>query len=177
MNLTDDVLQFLQDFVPRIRRQSASYLDLVGQSPNATATTTGQLGEYLSTTLASGSAIGLTNNTAADIATISLSPGDWDVWINAHFSGNVATTAGYLQASISATSATIDKTPGMYGEFSPGGTTVFAGGATPAFIAGPARISLASTKTYYFVALAGFAVSTAAAFGIIQARRCRHYPG
>lgn len=168
----------LQDFLQRRRVQCASYLDIIGQSPNGTTTTTGQIGEYVSATVALADAIALTNVTAANITSISLSAGDWDVWANAYFTGNAATLVQNLVASISSTSATADAANGRITRYpiSAGGVAIFAAGDITLNV-GQSRFSLDATTTVYLVVNQSFSVSTCSGYGIIHARRRRHYPG
>lgn len=132
----------------------------------------GVVGELLSSTLASGSAISLTNDVSADVTSVSLTAGDWDVWATAIFTGNAATTVTQLNASISTTSATVDGTIGRLSNRTSASYTAFAVGINT-LGCGPARISLASTTTVYLVATATFATNTASAYGGIFARRRR----
>ncbi len=168
--------QLLEDFITRVKRQSSSWLDLMGQPDNSTTTPTGQIGEYVSSTVAFANKIGLTNNTAANVTTRSLSAGDWDVWGNVWFDGNGATTINYVAASVNTTSAALGTDLGAQG------ATIYMGGllftvSDFSQYAGPTRIQIASTTTIYLVAKAGFAVNTCSAYGTIQARRRRHFPG
>lgn len=85
----------------------------VVQSSQITGTATndsapaGRIGELITGTLASGSAISMTNNTPANITQISLTPGDWDVngLVNCQYGATTNLTA--MAASPSTTSATL----------------------------------------------------------------------
>jgi hypothetical protein len=130
------------------------------------------LGEYFSSTITSGSAVSLTNATTTNITNISLTAGDWDVWVNARFTGGATTTVTRVSAGISTSSATFDTTPGRITSVYLNGSTPF--GATNLDAAvGPTRISIAGTTTVYLIAQCDFGVSTCSGFGIIQARRAR----
>jgi hypothetical protein len=128
----------------------------------------GFIGEYVSSNVAV-STVSLTAGTAANVTSISLTAGDWDVGGNVVFSPSGTTTVTDLQTSISTTSAT------------QGGLTVRSGWAgtatTPGDLWGIAtpgqRISIASTTTVYLVAFASFGVSTLTAGGTLWARRAR----
>ncbi len=154
-------------------------LDTVNNVFNRQGTTTndspntGMVGEYVSATLGSGAAVSLTSNTGANVASISLTAGDWDVWGIGYFKGANTTTVTTLQAEITTTSATISGTVGRYGNVAGGGGAIFNGGNILTVPAGPNRFSLPSTTTIYLVANALFGVSTCSGFGIIQARRVR----
>src|SRR5262249_33840938 len=62
----------------------------------------GNVGEYVESTITTGSPVSLMNNTPANVTNISLTAGDWDVWFSASFTpgGNVTV----LEASVSQTS-------------------------------------------------------------------------
>lgn len=128
----------------------------------------GDLGEFVQTLVAAGSAVSLTTATAADIASISLTAGDWDVegWVN--FAATGGTTTGRV-ASISATSAThpIDGSQIHQGYQ----TTTLT--ETTSVSLPRKRISLAATTTIYLVATGTFSAGSMAGFGGINARRCR----
>ena len=133
----------------------------------------GFVGEYISASLASGSAVALTTNTPSNIVSITLSPGDWDCWVDGYFTGGNTTTVESLLASISTVSATLNQNNSNFTEWcqaSP--TTIFAGGIFSIDV-GPIRLSLSSPTPIYFVAQANFGTSTCSAYGIIQARRRR----
>lgn len=142
-----------------------------GTTTNNSATA-GNIGEYIITEVGSGAAVSLSTGVAADIATLSLTAGDWEV------SGNVvyvpAATTSYTLAyhSISATSATQDG--GTANGFHLHRRAAF---VPVAFFSignvGPVRKSLSGTTTVYLVAQATFTVSTMAAYGCIRARRVR----
>lgn len=153
---------------------TAALAQLPGSTTNDSASG-GNIGELISSTVLLGSAVSLTNNTAANMTSISLSPGDWDVWCNLVFTGATTTTINYFQGGISTTSATL---PGSNGDtqitVGDTGRTLFQnvnGYSMPTV--GPTRVSLAATTTYYCVANAGFATSTASVYGKLQARRRR----
>lgn len=149
-----------------------------GQVPGTTtndSAAAGNVGEHLNSTVLIGSAVALTTNVAANMTSLTLTAGDYDVWCNLVFTGGGATTISYFQAGVSVTSATL---PGSNGD-----TQITVGETGRALFAnvngynmptvGPTRILLASTTTIYAVAVAGFAVSTLAAYGKLQARRRR----
>lgn len=148
--------------------------NLVGTTTNDSASA-GSVGEYVSSTIVSGSAVSLSNGVAANVTSISLTAGDWDVWIDGYFTGGGTTVFNYGLMSISSTSATLDTTVGKY-------TYIFGAASGTPFSSltsqvsnnvGPYRLSLSGTTTIYMVAQAAFTTSTCSAFGIIQARRRR----
>lgn len=159
---------------PQVTFNSTS--GIIGTTTNDSAAA-GSVGELLSSLVTSGSAVSLTSNTDANVTSLSLTAGDWDVWFDCNFSGGATTQLVWVMASISATSATMNTTPGFYfgmGVNATGTSTIFNSGINyVSASAGAARISLASTTTYYAVAKALFTVSTCSAFGLLRARRVR----
>ena len=130
----------------------------------------GVVGEYVSSTVAS-LGVSLTTGVFADVTSISLTAGDWDVSGVVGITNTLGTTTySYIQYSSSTTSATI----GSLGQ-SGGLTTPSNIAATVDFISPipTTRYSLSATTTIYLVARAGFAVSNSSAYGVIRARRVR----
>jgi hypothetical protein len=150
----------------------------LGQIPG-TATndsgSAGSVGQYVSSTVAAGSAVSLTTDTPANITSISLTAGDWDVSAYCIYNGGVTTTVKYADCSISQTTGALDQTPGALGVFGQptAGTTLFAQTAPTTLPLIPWRISLSGTTTVFLVTQMGFGTSTATAYGIIRARRAR----
>lgn len=140
---------------------------LAGTSVNTSGSTTG--------TNTGTSGVVLTNGTAINMQGISLTAGDWDVSISAEFTGNTTTNLNNSVASISATTGTLATTPGAYSAtfYGSGSQTPFNSRPPYTNNAGPFRVSISGTTTYYAVVLADFATSTANASGIIRARRIR----
>lgn len=132
----------------------------------------GNIGEYVASSVASGSAVALISGTTANVTSISLAAGDWDVSAVGILSGGVSTTLNRADFSVSTTSATLNPSPGNEGTIVPGGTAVF-GYDNPTITVGPVRFSLASTTTIYLAAQAAFGTSTCSAYGILRARRMR----
>jgi hypothetical protein len=145
---------------------------------NVTGTTTnndaatGAIGEYIESEVLFGSAVSLTNATPANVTSISLTAGDWDVSGNVGLSLAAATTVTRTIGCVNTTSATLTATPGK-GSWVDVRTPAAPTGLGHVYPVGTRRLSLASTTTVYLVARADFAVDTAAAFGCIRARRAR----
>ncbi|MES3041811.1 MAG: hypothetical protein V4730_11770 [Pseudomonadota bacterium] len=136
----------------------------------------GNIGEFITSTVAAASAVALTTATGRDVTSISLTAGDWDV------SGQVdfvlaGVTATLFQSGISLATNTLPSQAGGSGL----GTDALTGvpllttilSATYAQGIAPVRISLAATTTVYLVAQAAFSVGTTTAYGTIRARRER----
>lgn len=134
---------------------------IVGTTTNDNAGA-GYVGQVISNTAA---AVALTSTVVANVTSVSLTAGDWDVFGSIRFVPAAGTTTASTETSISSTSATHDA-------FSTAGGARLATVAS-AYPAPTARISLASTTTIYLVATATFAVSTMAANGLLIGRRRR----
>lgn len=145
------------------------YIGGTGTNDNALA---GQVGEFVSSIIASASPVSLANGTAKDLTSISLTAGDWDVWGNITFLPGGATNVTYVVDWISLTSATIPDASlfniNAYpaAGFVPAGVSI--GKSAP-----PLRVSIASTTTVYISGQSGFTISTLGMCGGIYARRVR----
>ena len=143
----------------------AAKLNAAGTTTNDNAPA-GNIGEALT---ANSTATSLSTGVAANIASLPLTAGDWDVWGGATFHPAGTTTVSGLSCGASTSSAAL---PGMTGglvSLTPGFTT----GASQTIQAGMQRISLPAPATVYMVAGATFGVSTMTADGYLSARRPR----
>lgn len=132
----------------------------------------GYVGEVIESNVASGSAVALTTAVGAQVTSISLTAGDWEVSGAVSYVLNAATTMSVQGVAISSVSTTFPTRPNG------GGTTIIvapvpAGGVIPQITTGPMRVSLSATTIYYLNTYNEFAVNTAAAYGYIKARRVR----
>lgn len=149
---------------------------ILGTAANDNASA-GNVGEFLSSSVASGSAVALVTNSPSNITNITLTAGDWDVDAIIYFTGAAGTVGQYRGVSISTVTAAFQTTVGNYNIVPDYGAGPF--GATTGNTSGegvvvpPTRFSLASSQTTFLVAQAGFTVSTMSAYGIIRARRVR----
>lgn len=138
-----------------------------GTATNDSATA-GNLGEFVTGQRLSASALSLTTATAANLASISLTAGDWNVFGVTGFTGT-ATSANVVGGS-STTSATL---PGLDSgqEYAFPGLNV---SLLDTLIPVPTkRLSLSATTTVYLVGYAEFSSGTLSAYGTISARRAR----
>lgn len=127
----------------------------------------GTYGEYVESVIASGSAVSLTDATAANITSISLTAGDWDVEGNVNLLGTGATfTAG--ASGINTTTATLPTTGKA--NFVDGDLT---GNFTEGMSLSRVRVNVSSTTTVYLVGRATFSAGTVTGYGAITARRVR----
>jgi len=145
--------------------------DLIGTTAVGNANA-GSVGEFIQSIIASGSAVSLTTGTPANMTSISLTAGDWDVWAHFMFLPNAATNITQLLGSITTTSATM----ALLGD-RVGITSYGSGGVVPTVNCGcpmvQVRINVSSTTTVYAVSQAAFTVNTLGAWGSLQARRVR----
>lgn len=132
----------------------------------------GDVGEYISSSIPSGSAVSLTTVTPANVTSVTLSAGDWDVRGSINFYANTTTTANNFIAWISTTSATVPTPPNGGAITSFGGVNIAAGADNFMSIA-PIRINVTTSTTVYLGGYASFAISTMTAGGFIGARRVR----
>lgn len=158
-----------------IRGGTATGIPLQAGNIQGTATndnaTAGYIGEYVSSTIASGSAVSLTTNTTANVTSISLTAGDWDVTGVVDFQYGATTSITNLVGGSSTTSATLGARDTFF-DFETAANVPTAT-ADAAFVIPTTRISIAATTTVYLVAQATFTVSTLKAYGTIRARRMR----
>lgn len=140
---------------------------ILGTTTNDNAAA-GYVGEYVSSTVASGSAVALTSGTAANVTSITLTAGDWDVTGQCDFTLTGASTT-LLASGSSPTSATFD-VQDSFTQY-PFPTTTLTGEYDQ--VLPTRRVSIAATTTYYLVTKATFSAGTVKAFGTIRARRVR----
>jgi hypothetical protein len=135
----------------------------VGTTTNDNASA-GVVGEFVSSTIALASAVALSNGAAANVTSISLTAGDWDVTGNVFF--NVSTSATLNTCWVSTTSATL---PDASLRNTVGASTVGPTGLGTPFL----RLSLSGTTTVFLSALSNFGTGTNSGCGGIFARRRR----
>jgi hypothetical protein len=148
----------------------SSTAGIVGTTTNDNANA-GSVGEYQPSEIPLGSAVALTTGTTANITSINLTAGDWDVWGSVAYTYGSGTTVTIVRGAISTTSATLPTLPagGAYSILQ------MASIVTPAISmpVGRTRISVSSTTPVYLVTQATFGTSTMSAYGGIYARRVR----
>jgi hypothetical protein len=144
---------------------------LAGTATNDNANA-GNVGQLISSNIVTGSSVSLTTGTSANITSISLTAGDWDVSGICVASPNGATTSTSFICSISTTTATINLVPSDSAGFSFNQSSMTAGSAL-AMPTSVARFSLSATTTVFLVAQSTFATNTMNAYGSIRARRVR----
>lgn len=132
----------------------------------------GNLGEIIESEILVGSAVALTTNTSANVTSISLTAGDWDVWGNVWYTPAATTSITIHQGAINTVSATLPTAPGA-GAFYKVVEAALVPNAIFGESVGQRRLSLSATTTVYLVAQATFTISTLSAYGYIGARRVR----
>lgn len=136
----------------------------------------GDVGEYLESVVAVGSAVPLVNATPKDITTLTLSPGDWEITASVNVLGSGTTSFSGAIGSISPTLNTLDTTPLAFGIVTYGASPVVTPAATAGVLnmnCGPVRKSLSVSTPFHLVGQGMFTLSTATAWGTIRARRLR----
>jgi len=118
------------------------------------------------------STVSLTSGVAAQVATIALPAGDWDIWANYATAPAAGTTTSFGLACINTTTATVpNPTTEATSAFFGGGTTV--AGAILGGQVGTLSVSISGTTNYFLNTTVVFAISTMQAVGILFARRRR----
>lgn len=151
-------------------------LNKAGTATNDSAAS-GAIGEVKSTTVAIDDKVPETSGTPVDVATLVLTPGDWDVSgvINRDLAGVTATVYG---GAISPAADTMPAQAGGSG-VGPDSSVIqaatFGDTVTGNYITaiGPVRVSLAANATIHLVAADTFSAGTIGLFGTLRARRVR----
>jgi hypothetical protein len=145
-------------------------IDIVGTPTNDNAAA-GAVGEYISSTIATGSSITLTTNVAANVTSVSLTAGDWDCSGATDFTFGATTSYTNLIGSISTTSATLGAQDSKFDYETAANVPTASADATWALP--NVRVLIASTTTVYLVAQGTFTVSSLKAYGTLRCRRVR----
>ena len=148
-----------------------------GQTTGIVGTTTnnnaqaGSVGEYVSSTVSSGSPVSMVNSTTVNVTSISLTAGDWDVSGSVAFSQPGATNVTNLVAAVNSSSATLPNADERSVAYIAAAGIVVQ--QEPSLKIISTRYSLSGTTTIYLVAYTNFSISTLSAYGRISARRVR----
>ncbi len=153
---------------------------IVGTTTNDNAAA-GKVGEVISSAIAAGSQVAVTpSGTTVNVTSISLTAGDWDVSGTVYCdASNGSTTITNFVGGITTVSATLPLGAASINSsvtyvVAPSGTSWLTGtSGVPSAPVSPCRISVSATTTVYLVSRLFFAVSTAAVYGSIIARRVR----
>lgn len=161
---------------------SAQFLDVgpsgstlvPGQIPGTTtnnSATAGNVGEF--PTPGTGTTPTLNSGgTPSNVASISLTAGDWDVRGATQFvDSGPPLTFGSINLGISQTTGTLPAATTTALVALAGGTSTVS--TSPSLIVGPLRVSLSATTTIYLVASSVYSSGNLVATGQIEARRMR----
>jgi len=139
---------------------------------NGSDATAGDVGEFLSVTVLSGAAVSLTTTVVANITSLSLGAGDFDVTGNCIWQGTGTTSWTQIDAQINASSAAFATFPASGAAMRHTTAALVASGPFVHTL-GQRRFSSSGAQTAYLNASATFTVSTASAYGFLGARRRR----
>lgn len=148
---------------------AAGQLPGTATNDNAAA---GNVGEFVTANVTQGVAVNLSTGTPANVTSISLTAGDWDVHGIVAYIPGASTVVTSATAGVNSTSQTTQSAA------TGGGVSQYGSGITPGANAftipfARTRFSLSATTTIFLVASAAFTTSSLGAFGIITARRVR----
>lgn len=161
-----------------VRAVAAGVSSLIQGTTTNNNAPAGYIGEIITATVIAASAVSLTTATSANVTSVSLTAGDWDVEGMIDFVTAATTNINHIHGGISDTTNTLLTQTGsanvgtdpnfnrFYFNFAPGVFTETV--STPVV-----RVSLAATTTIYIVASATFTVAALTAYGSIRARRVR----
>lgn len=128
---------------------------------NGSNATAGSVGEIMT---ASGTGVALSNNVSANLCSVTLTPGDWQVYGNALITGSALTAAN---AGVNTTSGTSPGTS-LLGQYVSSTTFSAIGWSVPT-----QRFSISANTTIYLVGTGAFSSGSCAGNGSILARRER----
>lgn len=146
----------------------AAGANVQGTNTNDSASA-GFVGELISATVNSpGSSV--SSGVSANITSISLTAGDWDVDGQCVTVPTATTTVGQLMCSLNTVTSTSNTTAGYF--------SIFTGFATTPNLSlsqqvMPTRFSLGTTTSIFLVANNGFGTSTETVYGVVRGRRVR----
>ena len=131
----------------------------------------GDIGEFLTASLAHGVAHPMTSGVPIDVAWLDLTAGDWDVWGNIVFFPSGAATISIISGWVAPSSATI---PGaLESEGYVTLRTAFTAGAVQGLPIGRVRLLTTTTQRLYLTGAAVFGAAGVDIFGTLNARRMR----
>lgn len=144
---------------------------LPGTATNDNASV-GNVGQYASSIVLSGAAVALTSGSPADVTTLQLPAGDWDLQgICASQPAGGAVTTVYV-CNVTTTANTLNNIPSDGGGFGFNNSTQSSNGGQ-AVPTDTARVSISSSTTYHLVASVTWTTGTMGAYGKLRARRVR----
>ena len=136
------------------------------------AASAGYIGEFVSSAIASGSAVSLNTGTISQITSISLPAGNWRYWGNIAYTSAASTSITDLRAGVSSSNSSFSGVAAVdYNTTIQVSTAYVPGVNTIAFPISVGHLSLSATTTVYLIARGTFTVSTLSAYGSISAIR------
>ena len=145
-----------------IATKGTGCVNIAGTGTNDSAPA-GYVGEIISSNIVAASGVTVSSAATANITSIFLTAGNWDIWGNVLVQGTTVTT---IQAGISVTTATLPD-PSLTSYIAPLATSATAGVPIPGI-----SVSIAGSTTYYLV-INPFGTGTIKCSGNIYARRRR----
>lgn len=137
---------------------------------NGSSADAGSVGEYINAFVSSASAVSLTTAVSANITSIPLSPGDWDIGGKIGFVAGTGTTVTLMSGNIDTTSAA---TYNADTAVTMAQISTLSTGTGLSFAIDTRRVNITVASTYYLNCFAGFGTSTLKGYGGIWARRIR----
>lgn len=128
------------------------------------------IGDYYESTVLVGNSVALTTTIAANVSSLLLPAGDWDIGGTIGFIPGATTSITQLAGGRSSASATLDVTGPSF-RFTQAAVVPTA--ISQLCTVPTSRLVLTTPTTIYLVAQATFTASTLGAFGTITARRCK----
>lgn len=171
---TQNSVLIIADTTGDLSRSGDGGIDIQGTNTNDDAPA-GYVGQSVVSEIVVGSAVSLSTGTTANVTSISLTAGDWEVSGQVVFTTTGTSNYTTLACAVSRTSATLplqtDSTQGMSRLVKAAGTTSVADDNI--LPVAPSRMSLAATTTVYLVANSDFTAGAVGGAGFISARRVR----
>lgn len=143
----------------------------LGEASTGSATA-GNIGEVMDGALALVSATPLVTATPKTVASVTLTPGQWEISGSIYFTTAAGTSVTQTAISLSPTTNTIDFTIGRwswhtFGAIVPGAITAMSENVPPT------KVSISTNTTFFLVAQSTFTVAGNSASGVIHAIRSR----
>jgi len=138
---------------------------------DGSAAAAGKIGEIITATLTSGSAVSLVTATAKTVTSIDLTAGQWQINGTVIIVSASSTTTTLIAGAINTTTNVL---PALSSNgYAVAQMATVTGSATWSLATGTLDVNVPSTTTYYLIAQSNFGVSTTTAYGKITARRVR----
>lgn len=160
----------IADTTGALSRSGGGGIQVQGTSTNDNAAA-GEVGEYLSSVIVQGSAVTLSDAASANMTSLSITAGDWDVACNVSFLTAGGSSMVDVRTAVSTVTNTLPTFSSGLSGYSFFSQTFNSNAIIPMT---PTRVSIASTTTHYcpvFVDWTGG--SGVSAFGTLYARRAR----